>query len=150
MYRRTRWGERTKYIFIALCPYLNQENFYRRKPWIDVFVSDDELPISDVWDSYLPSGSRYGRRQDVNSGATAAVGRFASVTATAKKIWDDPTYYYILLEENDGQPGEGLTDDARSGLEGADVSTGNGRLNEVMTSSEYEAVNEESVAELDP
>ncbi|THU76943.1 hypothetical protein K435DRAFT_878532 [Dendrothele bispora CBS 962.96] len=80
-----------------------EENFYRREPWIDLFVSDNELAISDVWDSYLPSGSRYGRRQDLNSGATASVGYSTSVTVTATKIWDDPTYYYIVLEEKDRQ-----------------------------------------------
>ncbi|THU87811.1 hypothetical protein K435DRAFT_804001 [Dendrothele bispora CBS 962.96] len=89
-----------------LSPYPDQENFYRRRPWIDVFASDAELPISDVWDSYLPSGSRYGRRQDVNGGATAVYGYGTSLTVTsAKKIWDDPAYYYIVLEETFEQPG---------------------------------------------
>ncbi|THU99744.1 hypothetical protein K435DRAFT_855371 [Dendrothele bispora CBS 962.96] len=124
MYRRTdRWWE-AKYIFIALGPYPDQEDFYCREPWIDVFVSDDEYLISDVWESYLPSGSRYGRRQHAdrrrrrNSGATAAVDDSTSVTVTMEgKIWDDPVYYYIILEENDKQTGatmEGLTDGAQT------------------------------------
>ncbi|THU98188.1 hypothetical protein K435DRAFT_885438 [Dendrothele bispora CBS 962.96] len=149
---RSQWVE--GYIFIVLGPYLDQEIFYRREPWIDVFVSDNELPISDVWDSYLPSGSRYGRRQDVDSGATADIfGTSVTVNVTVKKIWDDPAYYYIVLEENYGQMGamvEGLMEDAQSGLEGADVSTGNRGLDEVMILPEYEEVNEKSVAELEP
>ncbi|THU87814.1 HET-domain-containing protein [Dendrothele bispora CBS 962.96] len=139
MYRSITWLLRPRrYIFVALGPYLDQENFYRREPWIDVFVLDHELPISDVWDSYLPSGSRYGRRQDVNSDATVALNDSTSVTATAKKIWDDPVYYYIVLEENNGQMGatvERVVDDAQSGSEGAG---GSGGLDEVISSSEYE------------
>ncbi|THV04121.1 hypothetical protein K435DRAFT_851305 [Dendrothele bispora CBS 962.96] len=137
-----RWMKREiKDIFIALGPYLDQENIYRREPWIDVFISNDELPISDVWESYLPSGSRYRRRQDVNSGATAALNDSTSVTVTVKKIWDDPAYYHIVLGENDDQTGATwgeLTDDAQSEVEGADD---NGRpdSDEDMLSSEYKS-----------
>ncbi|THU77420.1 hypothetical protein K435DRAFT_877873 [Dendrothele bispora CBS 962.96] len=67
---------------------------------MDGFVSDDKLPISDVWQSYCPLGSRYGHGQGVNDGITVVVDGSTPVTVTVKKIWDDPFYYHIVLKEN--------------------------------------------------
>ncbi|THU98181.1 hypothetical protein K435DRAFT_795919 [Dendrothele bispora CBS 962.96] len=65
------------------------------------------------------------------------------VTVAAKKIWDDPAYYYILLRE-DYRPTratvemEGLMDDAQSELEGADANTSNGGPDEPRDTPEYQ------------
>ncbi|THV01464.1 HET-domain-containing protein [Dendrothele bispora CBS 962.96] len=68
----------------------------RRIPWVDVFALTDALSISDVWESYLPLGSRYERRK-VGTAATVLNKWRSLAVIVEEKILLGSAWYHVVL-----------------------------------------------------
>ncbi|THU95586.1 HET-domain-containing protein [Dendrothele bispora CBS 962.96] len=91
-YRLTAW----KFVIIAL-GLRTESNCHI--PWIDVDTvqsDSEEISISDIWKSYLPSGSRYKSRPD--GLARISLEEFGPLTVTVENT-SEPNFYHVVIKD---------------------------------------------------